>query len=258
MSIFNKMLAKVGIGAAEIDTLLEQSSYVPGEEVRGLIKVRGGQVDQQIDRIYVHLQTRYIRELNERIVRENYTIAKFNVSGPILLASGEELEFPFAFALPLETPLTMYDQPVWLNTGLDIQVALDPCDQDSIEVRPHPYMQAIFEAAQSLGFRYRSSTCEYQPQYGRGVPFAQEFEFLPGPAFAHHMKELELIFYLRYDGLDLLIELDRKSRGLGGLFERVLDMDERHAILTFSAMDLEQRPAVVAQRIETFIQQHSI
>ncbi|MGE7055864.1 sporulation protein, partial [Paenibacillus glucanolyticus] len=36
MSFFNKMLASVGIGAAQIDTHLEKSSYYPGEEVRGV------------------------------------------------------------------------------------------------------------------------------------------------------------------------------------------------------------------------------
>lgn len=254
MSFFNKMLAKVGIGAAEIDTLLEKVSYIPGEDVRGVVRVKGGQVDQEIDRIYIQLKTRYLRESNDRTVTEQYTIAKFNVSNHINLKSGEELELPFSFPLPLETPVTYNGQPVWLHTGLDIDSAIDPTDDDGIEIQPHPYMSVIFEAVQLLGFRFRSSSCEYHSRLGRGVPFVQEFEFLPGPSFSRRVEELELVMTLEHDGIDVLVEIDRKARGLTGLFEQALDMDERHARLYFSASELEQGPAAIARELEALIQ----
>jgi sporulation-control protein len=35
MSVFNKVLASVGIGAATVDTKLESDQVVPGEDVQG-------------------------------------------------------------------------------------------------------------------------------------------------------------------------------------------------------------------------------
>lgn len=41
MSFFNKMLASVGIGSAQIDTKLEKDRLKPGEMISGSIEVRG-------------------------------------------------------------------------------------------------------------------------------------------------------------------------------------------------------------------------
>lgn len=257
MSFFNKMLAKVGIGAAEADTLLEEVSYVPGEDVRGVVRVTGGHVDQEIDRIYLQLMTRYVRESGDNKVTEHYSLAKFNVSGKMTIRGGETMEIPFSFPLPLETPVTYNGQPVWLHTGLDIDVAIDPTDNDGIEVRPHPYMDVIFQAVQSLGFRFRSSSCEYHSRLGRGVPFVQEFEFLPGSSFANRVKELELIMKVDHNSVDVLIEIDRKARGLTGLFEQALDMDERLVRVYFTETELDQGPQVIAQELAAIIQQQA-
>lgn len=45
MSFFNKMLASVGIGSAQIDTKLEKDRLKPGEMISGIIEVRGGNVE---------------------------------------------------------------------------------------------------------------------------------------------------------------------------------------------------------------------
>ncbi|WP_054955355.1 sporulation protein [Paenibacillus dakarensis] len=106
------------------------------------------------------------------------------------------MEIPFAFPLPLETPLTLSRQPVWLRTGLDIENAMDPKDRDFIEVTPHPYAAVVFDAVSELGFRFKSATCEYNSRMGLGIPFVQEIEFYPGHEFADRVKELELIMHL--------------------------------------------------------------
>ncbi|MCR8642222.1 sporulation protein [Paenibacillus sp. N1-5-1-14] len=256
MSFFNKMLAKVGIGSAEVDTLLEKDSYVPGEEVSGVVRLKGGSVDQKVDRIYIQLMTRYIRESDDKKYTEHYCLAKVNVTGAIDLKSGEQMEIPFSFSLPLETPVTYSGQPVWLHTGLDIEVAVDPSDKDGIEVKPHPYMEVVFQAVQSLGFRFRTATCEYS-RYGHGVPFEQEFEFLPGSSFSSRIKELELVMTVDQGGIHVRVEIDRKARGLSGIFEQALDMDERHGKVYFSASDLRSGPETVARTLESWIVKQS-
>lgn len=69
MSIFNKVLASVGIGAATVDTKLENSRYTAGDVVRGNVEIMGGNVEQNIDRIYLTLYTTYIREADDKNIQ---------------------------------------------------------------------------------------------------------------------------------------------------------------------------------------------
>jgi sporulation-control protein len=59
----------------------------------------------------------------------------------------------------------------------------------------------------------------------------QEFEFkprLPSP-----LDELEVYFTARNaEQIDFFIELDRRTKGLGGLFEEAFNLDERQIKLT--------------------------
>lgn len=66
MSLFNKALASIGIGAATVDTKLEKATYRAGKVMHGEIMVRGGHVEQQIDAIYVSVHTTYLREANDK------------------------------------------------------------------------------------------------------------------------------------------------------------------------------------------------
>ena len=57
MSFFNKMLASVGIGSAKVDTKLEKSSYEAGEQIKGEVEIYGGNVEQQVNAIYLTIYT---------------------------------------------------------------------------------------------------------------------------------------------------------------------------------------------------------
>ena len=59
MSFVNKLLASVGIGSATVDTKIFRSELVPGEKVEGIVQIRGGNVEQEIDSIYLSLYTTY-------------------------------------------------------------------------------------------------------------------------------------------------------------------------------------------------------
>lgn len=257
MSLFNKMLASVGIGSAKVDTRLEQNEFVPGGEVRGVVHIRGGNIEQEIDSIYIKVMTQYIKEHDDRKFTENYALAKFRVSSRMTVRAQESIEVPFAFELPLETPATIGGQPVWLRTGLDIEMAVDPSDDDAIRVRPHPHAEAVLAAAEMLGCRLKNARCEYA-RYGRGsVPFVQEFEFYPGPQFGRRMTELELVFFPRPDGLDVLVEVDRRARGLAGLFEQAFDLDERKQVLRLGRAELSAGPNAIAHMLADIIDRNT-
>ncbi|WP_458119752.1 sporulation protein [Paenibacillus sp. Z6-24] len=257
MSFFNKMLARVGIGAAKIDTVLDQSEYYPNSEVRGIVYIEGGSVDQDVGNIYIEVMTQYIREQDDKKHYVNYTIAKYRVSEKTQVKSSQKLEIPFGFTLPSQTPLTLSNQKIWLHTGLDIEMSVDPTDQDYIVVRPHPYMDTVFEATERLGFRFKASTVEYASRSPFGVPYVQEIEFYPGARFHGRITELELMMSLTSNGLQILVEVDRRGRGLGGFFANAFDMDERRAWLDLTPSDLNRGADYVAQQLERLIDQQS-
>lgn len=228
MSIFKKLLASVGIGAAKVDTRLYDDSLILGEILNGEVYITGGDVSQDIDDIYLYLATEYQREVDDNTVTEECVLVKHCLSERFNLQPKEAKVIPFSFQLPYETPLTLRNQPVYVRTGLDISLAVDPKDTDYIQVRPHPLMQTVLDAIENLGFQLYKVDCEYNPHFGSTYPFVQEFEFRPIGNYRGRLDELEVIFTLNSDLLEVFLELDKRARGFGGFLQEAFDMDERY------------------------------
>lgn len=241
MSFFNKILASVGVGAATVDTKLEKSTYTAGETISGTVDIAGGNVAQQIDTIYLAVNTTYIREVDDNKYTDTATIEKVKVADPFTIEAGQKRSIPFSFTLPVDTPITVGQSRVWIHTGLDIKSAIDPTDKDFIEVKPAPLAAAVLNAVEELGFRLRKAESEkaslrVQSRY----PFVQEFEFVPtsGP-YRGALDELEVIFTRQSEqSAEILLQVDRKARGLGGFLAEALDMDESFVRVTVSIQDI--------------------
>ncbi len=80
MSIFKKLLASVGIGAAKVDTRLYDELVIPGEMLNGEVYITGGDVSQEIDDIYLSVATQYKREVDDSTVTEECVLIKYNLS----------------------------------------------------------------------------------------------------------------------------------------------------------------------------------
>ncbi|WP_421617648.1 sporulation protein [Brevibacillus sp. TJ4] len=253
MSLFKKMLASVGIGSAQVDARMEEDSFVPGDLVKGEVHITGGDVAQDIDEIYMYVITHYEREHQDKKVKEECTLLKYRLSERISLAPKEHVVLPFSFTLPYETPLTMGRQPVYLRTGLDIKNALDPGDSDFIEVRPHPLMSKVLDAIQSIGFQLYKVDCEHNRRLGRVYPFVQEFEFRPVGPLRSRIEELEAIFFLGADGLEILLEVDKRARGFLGVLEEAFNLDERYVRFRLDNADLSRSTSEIAHHIERLI-----
>nr|WP_255570278.1 sporulation protein [Cohnella sp. CFH 77786] len=252
-----KFLASIGIGSAKLDTLLERAVYSPGDEVRGEVRLKGGNVEQRIETISLSVMTQYLRESGDNKYYENAEIARYEISSPFTLQAGESREVPFAFPLPADTPITVGKTPVWIGTELDIRGALDPNDNDRIEVRPTPGMNTVLQAAELAGFRFRNAECEYTRLGGR-LPFLQEFEYVPAGRFRGRLDEIEIAF-VRQDanGIELLVQIDRRARGLSSLFAEALDMDESFVRVRLSAAELAAGPNAVAGKLAGIIEHYS-
>ncbi|BCB04410.1 sporulation protein [Bacillus sp. KH172YL63] len=255
MSFFNKVFASIGIGAATVDTKLEKSSYQAGETVKGVVEITGGNTDQSIDAIYLTLFTTYIRESDDKKVTDYAPIQKVQISEPFTIKENEKKELSFTFTLPFETPITYGNTRVWVATGVDIKNAVDPKDKDYIEIVPNALTNAILESIQALGFRIRKVECEEASGRFRGrYPFIQEYEFVPvnGP-FQRKLDELEVVFLNQTEKqVELLLEVDRRARGLGGFLAEALDMDESVISMTISTSDLPRLESILQNAIDQF------
>jgi sporulation-control protein len=256
MAFFDKVFANVGIGSATVDTKLERDTYMPGETINGVVEIRGGKVDQQVDDIYLSLNTTYLKESDDKKYTVTATIDRFRITNPFSIGKNERKEIPFSFQLPLDTPLSIGRSKIWVTTGLDIKNAVDPGDKDFIQVVPNPLMNAIFNAVDGLGFRLREADCEEASYKVRGrLPFVQEFEYVPtsGP-FRGRLDELEVVMRPSGSGaIELLLQVDRRARGLGGLFAEAAGLDETNVRITVTNADIPN----LQQQIQSVIQRFS-
>ena len=255
MSLFNKVLASVGIGAATVDTKLEKSTYTAGEVMRGEIEVRGGNVAQQVETIYLSVYTTFIREANDKKYTDKAAISKVKVADPFLIQAGENKRLTFSLTLPSDTPITVGKTKVWVQTELDIKNAVDPEDKDYIDVKPSKLVASVLDAVKGLGFRLRKTECEQTSARFRGhFPFMQEFEFAPTGSFRSHLDELEVVFLSQSEhSVEVLLQIDRKVKGLGSLFAEALDMDESFVRTTFTTQDVPTLQAKLQQIISNHI-----
>ncbi|WP_166689190.1 sporulation protein [Bacillus albus] len=235
--MFQKFLASVGIGNAKVDTVLEKDEYIVGEEIHGKVHITGGSVSQQIESIYLTLSTSYVREVDDKKVTTTYDLERVRLTEPFSVELNEKKEIPFSFNMPL----TLGMKTVWVHTGLDIKRSIDPSDRDYIQVLPNALLNSVLESVNQLGFKARHIECEELPyRLRKQVPFAQEFEFVPvSGEYYGKLDELELLILpSAYDRLEIIMEVDRKSRGLAGLFAEALDLDEKVIRFTVTNEDI--------------------
>jgi sporulation-control protein len=258
MGLFRNAMASIGIGSAKVDTILDNDRVQVGSPVTGRISLKGGKIEQKIDNIYLEVRTEYKQESEDDDDEYTLTDTVQKITIPIgqAIAPKQQANIPFQFILSSEVPITMGKTKVWIHTGLDIKRAIDPTDKDYIEVLPHPYMQVVLNAFQILGFQIRevenesvNSTSEKE--------FVQEFEFVPKSGmFKGYLDELEVVFAIYNDGIKLWLEIDRKARGLKGLFAEVFDMDETKTNLGIYVQDLQKGPEYIAENLGEFIQSY--
>jgi sporulation-control protein len=253
---FRRLLSSIGVGTAKVDTRLERSDLAPGDEVRGVVEVHGGDSDTEIDGIRLEVQTYYKRESGDETVTETGTIERFQVAGHTVVKARNRDELPFSFALPYDTPLTVGRSSVWVRTALDVKMAMDPSDSDAITVRPTATQQKILDAFERLGFMLREADNEDLPhRLRRNLPFAQEFEFVARSGeFRGRFDEIEMVMFPSANSVDVVLQIDRRARGLGSFLSEQMGTDESYAGLTVSE---DQSPNSVAQALADNIRRHA-
>jgi sporulation-control protein len=226
--MFKKMLAKVGIGGAKIDAVLENDLLVPGESIKAKIYIKGGKVEQEISGIELSLMTQVQVEIEtddgEIETSQNFAIDKWHIADKFTIGPDETLEYDFEGELHPETPVTTFQcaknkSRVWLQTELEIDVAIDAKDRDYIDVAPNAVMQSVVSAMDELGFRLYKTDVEKgylnTRDFSSTTGCYQELEFKPAKMGLWKFSEVEISFVLSGNTTNILIEIDRVFRGDG-------------------------------------------
>lgn len=252
MSFFNKALASIGIGNAKVDTRLKQSRYRQGDLVEGEVYIQGGQVEQEIDEIYLYLVVFYFEAGSQK----EYVMEEYRLTEVFKIAPRETKVVPFEFMLPFDTPVTTGGCPVFLKTGLDIRMAVDPDDTDGIEVLPHKPVEKVLEVVERVGFQLVDIDFEFEHFFSR-LPFIQEFRFHPTGDLRGVLNELGVIFYIGADYLEVIFQADRLATDLMSSLEEALDLDKKTFRMTVVEEDLKGGDQELEKNISDLIYRYA-
>ncbi|GAA2247927.1 sporulation protein [Streptomyces ruber] len=216
--VFKRLLGSLGVGGPTVDTVLAPGAVRPGGALTGQVHLKGGSADFDIEHITLELVARVEAEHEDGESEGVAVFERFTVGGGFRLAEGAEHSVPFSVTLPWETPITeLYGQALGIVLGVRTELAVagakDKGDLDQLNVAPLPVQEAVLEAFGSLGFGFRSADLEYGHIGGTGqqLPFYQEIELTPSPAYAHQVNEIEVSFLAHPGGMDVVLEADKRG-----------------------------------------------
>ncbi|GAA4799745.1 sporulation protein [Streptomyces ziwulingensis] len=216
--VFKRLLGSLGVGGPTVDTVLDAGPARPGSPLTGLVRLKGGTADFDIEHLALELVARVEAEHEDGESEGMVGFGRSVVGGAFRLAEGEERDVPFSITLPWETPVTeLYGQGLGIvlgvRTELSVAGARDKGDLDPLTVAPLPAQEAVLEALGQLGFGFRSADLEYGRIGGTGqqLPFYQEIELAPAPHYAHQVNEIELTFLAHPGGMEVVLEADKRG-----------------------------------------------
>ena len=151
MSFFDKMKASIGIGAAKVDTKLGKRFIQTRRNGKRERVCPWQHHQQEINGLYIHVMTQVLREQDDQCKSlDDVTLYKIKVSDAFVIAKGEEKVIPFSLQLPYETPITIGDVSVSMKTEMDVTFALDPKDNDYINVGENETVSSFLKAIESV------------------------------------------------------------------------------------------------------------
>ncbi len=261
MAFFKNLTDSMGIGGTKVDTILHTQEVRPGGAVEGVIKIKGGKVERVIDRAFLNVEAMCEYESDDSKGKRYERVQRVEIPLNGKVMPKQEVTVPFSFQLHLGAPVTNRKYPTVVSTSLDIKKAIDPGDKDPIRIYPHPYVEVVTAAVEMLGLKIHEVENEYSSSKRRPYDFkiVQEIEFKPanGSMYRSTLDELEIVTQVQPNGVNVLLEIDRRARNLKTLFQEIAGKDESTTYLFISDDQLRQGPQMVAQilkqRIDSYL-----
>ncbi|TDQ39736.1 sporulation protein [Aureibacillus halotolerans] len=259
MSFFKKSLERVGIGGVKIDAQLQNNQYTKGDTVHGEFHIKGAGTDTDINQLVIDLCTVAWYEHEDKMHQKKVVVDSYSFEGSHV-KSGERLTIPFAFELPYTVPHSTSRSPVWITTRADIELAIDPRDEDYLVIKEPETSRLFLNAVRNLGFRLREVEVEagnYLTErfYQKVLPmdqipkYVQEFEWAVPSEFRGHIDEIEAVLYATEYSLHVLLTKDQRLRGLDKFFKS----EDAYYELEFTLDELNQ-PDVVERELWSILQ----
>lgn len=200
-----RVLSRVGVGGATVDTILPSDEFSPGEHVTATVEMVGGDSEQTIETVYLKLVA-YTHDDETEHVLDTYEL----LDGTVVLGADETKTIETELRLPLWTPITSNDGiTVRIDTGLDIEWAVDPTDKDDIDVVPNEFIDALFAAISELGFASLGTQLIDEVSWVDDRPVVQKFAFVPeSEPFDAHLDLLGITCIPREDDLRVAVEIN--------------------------------------------------
>jgi sporulation-control protein len=220
--VFKRMLQALGVGGPTVETVLANPNCRPGGYLEGHVQVVGGDHDIDVEYVALGLVTRVEVESGDSEYHADQEFHRQRLTGSFKLEKAARHNIGFQFDVPWETPITevygqhLYGMTMGLATELEVARAVDKSDLDAVAVHPLPAQERILDALLRLGFRFSRADVERGRIHGvhQQLPFYQEIEFYPPPAYASAINQLELTFVPTPQTLQVVLEIDKR----GGLF----------------------------------------
>lgn len=248
---FSEMLARIGIGSANVDTQLEKREYHPGEVIQGEIVIQGGNVPQSIDDVYLYL----VVSVQTTEGTKNYTWGRTRLAQGWEIEAGDVRQIPFSWQLPFDLPISGNRFRTFLRTGLEIEHALDPTDSDEMNIILHPKAQAVQESLNRLGFHLVERDAEESHKYGSSRPFVMEYEFKPYGSYRTFLDEVEVTYREEQGDLGVSLIADQKPTDLIGAISESLGIDDR--LVHFAVTDDDyQNPEQLDEKIRLLLDRY--
>ncbi|WJD99523.1 sporulation protein [Streptomyces antimycoticus] len=221
--VFKRVLGSLGVGGPVVDTVLDREPVRPGGVVRGQVRLRGGGRACDIEHLTLELVARVEAGHGGEERAGGVVFDRLRLSGGFRLDTREHRDVPFTLHIPWETPLTeLSGQPLGVALGIRIELASagakDHGDPDELIVRPLPVQEAVLGALGRLGFGLIAADLRlgHGPGTGQTLPFHQEIELTPAPRYIHDMNELALTLLTGPDGMEVVLEADKRGRPFSG------------------------------------------
>jgi len=233
--MLKKILAGLGINGVKVNFEIDNDVVELGGIVRGTVYVSGGEIDQVISEILISLEVSSRFKAGEETRHIHQEIAGGIVARQLMIkANSPEISIPVQFELPYNIPISTPSTRYQFRTNLDIPNAVDAKDIDEINIRPNLYVQCLLDAIEVLGFRFKADSGSFNGRF-------QQFEYAPTKFLKGKLDELEVHFEAQEDRVNIMLQIDKKVRGLFASVIDDMDLDERYISFVLSNGQLVSR-----------------
>ncbi|OEF48283.1 hypothetical protein A1OW_15740 [Enterovibrio norvegicus] len=258
MGWLQKTLARVGVGGAKAEVSVERDDIQQGQSVTVTLIVHGGEAMQQIDKISFDLccdfmgweEVRGAGEQGRKKQRRRIThkLLSWSLSDAFELSKGESRRFETELNVPAETPLSMGDCNVWLETSLDIPMAKDPSTKTPLTIKPSLHLNAVFDVLEAHGLRIEKADCEQDERNPRS--FEQVFSWMPvSGAYEGIWRKLDVVVTHKDNALDIGMTVHRQGEGLGDMVGRLVGANKLERSLDVSLDDSVEHVQVALNNV---------